>query len=153
MSAQPNLRLVDASTGEIRECEGCRHLADQVAGLERDIRGWRSRYAELKRDRDGEAREHPLWTKGRELYALWRDVCNHPRSKWTPDKFWLIEPHLSDEDFGEAFCRRAILGAGFDPFISKRRNGSTKRHDDWDLIFRNRPKAEEFANRAPREAA
>jgi hypothetical protein len=44
----------------------------------------------------------------------------------------------------------AIDGAAFDPYTTKRKNGSTKRHDDFTLIFRNADKMEEFANRAPK---
>jgi hypothetical protein len=53
------------------------------------------------------------------------------------------------QKYGEEMCHTAIDGARYDCFTTTRRNGSVKRHDDWELIFRNGPKFREFANRAP----
>jgi hypothetical protein len=35
--------------------------------------------------------------------------------------------------------------------VTKRKNGSTKRHDGWELIHRDAGKWEEFCNRSPRD--
>lgn len=159
MSAAPNLRLVvNAETGEVVEpdCQECRKLMDQLAGAERDIAGWRCRYAELKRDRDAEAREHPMWDVGRALFTEWKKATNHPRSHWTPERFWQCERFLTGERFGatvEERCvwiRRAIAGAQFDAFRTTRRNGSVKAHNDWELLFRSEDKFREFVARAPK---
>lgn len=113
------------------------------------------RYRELERDKATEAREHPMWAPGEILFREWRTLCKHPNSKWTPDRFWDIEPFLTNGKYAPTeqgridLCRRAIAGAAFDCFVTQRKNGSAKRHDDWDLIFRNASKFEEFCNRAP----
>lgn len=147
---RPNLKVVDPETGELHgeDCPSCLTLRDQVAGAERDIRAWRQRCANLERDRITAAREHPLWDEARELFAYWAVKCRHPKSKWTADRFWQVEPLLSE--YGLAMCKRTIDGAAYDPYTTNRRNGTVKRHDDFELLFRNAGKLEEFANRAPR---
>jgi hypothetical protein len=147
-----HLHVVDVETGEkLDGCPMCAHLNDQLKGAERDIRSWRARYADATRDREAEARRSRFWPVAQELHSHWRGVCSHPRSKWTADTFWLVEPHL--RTYGEDMCRRAIDGAAYDPFTKKRKNGSLKRFDDWSLIFRDSMHVEDFANRAPRTVA
>lgn len=175
MSAQPDrhLRPVEETpdvnfvvvNGETGERVGAladyvQPLEDTVAGLQRDIRGWAARYADLKRDKNSEAQESPTWPAAKRVFDHWRRACKHPRSAFTLDRFELIRPFL--EKLGdakkpaserlaeaEALCKRAVDGAAHDPFITRRKNGSAKRHDSIDLIFRNADKMEEFCNRAP----
>lgn len=140
----------DPETGELiePECPECRKKQDQIDGLERDVRAWRARYAQLRRDKDREARENPLWPKALELFGEWQAVCGHPRSKWDADSFFLVEPFLKKH--GYELCQRAIAGYAFDPFVTTRKNGSKKRHDDWSLIFGDRKHFEEGCNKAPK---
>ena len=146
-AARGPLRLIDGGTGEIVSDDHVQALRDQIAGLERDIRGWRARYADLKRDKTAEARAHKLWPEVVELFQHWQRVCHHPKSAFTADRFWLAMPFV--ERHGVELVRRAIDGAAFDPYVTRRKNGTTKRHDDWGLIFRDQDKFENFANRAP----
>jgi hypothetical protein len=87
----------------------------------------------------------------------WRVLCNHPRSSFGAAEFDLIRPFLQDKQYGRdlderlLMCLRAVAGASFDAFTTRRKNGSVKRHDGLDLIFRNRSKFEEMVNRAPRD--
>ena len=143
-----NLRVISADGEILPGCPACADKDDVIAGLERDIRGWAARYAQLRRDLAAEAQDHPLYEQAQDVFNYWRAKCRHTRSKWTTDRFWTLEPLLSE--YGEGMCRKAIDGAAYDPYTSKRRNGSVKRHDDFDLIFRNAGKVEEFCNRAPR---
>lgn len=144
-------------------CDSCRkkntELArknDEIAGLERDIRGWAVRYAELKRDKDAEAREHPMWPVGKSLFTEWKRATNHPRTQWTPERFWQVERFLTGGRFGgtveerSVWIRRAIAGAAFDAFKTNRRNGTVKAHNDWELIFRTEDRFREFVARAPK---
>lgn len=158
MSAQANLRLVE--NGEVPEDgpqtfgEALVALAaaeDVIAGLERDIRGWTTRYAQLERDRVADAMRHELWDQAEELFGYWRLRCKHPRSKFTFDRFEVVRPYL--QKYGIDTCKKAIDGAAFDPYTTTLRNGRTKRHDDWGLIFRDADKLESFVNRAPIEKA
>jgi hypothetical protein len=152
-----HLHVVDAETGEVfpNGCPACAIKDDEIAGLQRDVRGWAHRYAELKRDKEQEAREHQLWPTAVVIVKAWRALCNHPRSSFGAAEFELIRPFLQDKQYGQdldgrkLMCLRAVAGASFDAFKTKRKNGSWKRHDGLDLIFRNRSKFEEFANRAP----
>lgn len=147
-----HLHVVDTETGEVQPgCVSCDALKDQLAGANKDIAAWRSRYAMLKREKDAQARDHEHWPAISALFDEWRTECRHPRSKFTPDDFWLCLPFF--EEHGRHMCRLAILGAAFDCFKTRRANGSVKRHDDWTLIFKSRSKTEEFVNRAPRNSA
>lgn len=151
MSNAPLLRLVNPETGEVTE-EACRHCKvkeDEIGGLQRDIRGWTKRYADLKRDKDQEARNHNLFPLAERCFRYWKRACDHPRSKFTPERFWAVIPFLSAPEHGLEFVLRAIAGASFDPFETQRKNGTTKQHHGFDLIFRSAEKAEEFAERAP----
>jgi hypothetical protein len=145
---RPHLAVVDTETGEVKDdCAGCAELRAQLAGAERDVRSWRSRYAALERDKERDAQNHEVWKPIAELHRYWRTKCNHPRSKFGADEFWMALPIW--QEYGEDMCRRGIDGAAYDPYTTTRRNGSKKRHDGWELIFKNRPKFEEFVNRAP----
>lgn len=143
-----HLAAVDPDTGEILDrCPGCAERDDQIRGLERDLNAWRLRYADLARDKERDAELSDHWEAANRLMAYWRERCNHPRSRMSVSRFELIEPFLRKD--GEDLCRRAIDGAAYDPFVTTRKNGTQKRHDGWDLIFRDRAKFEEFCNRAP----
>jgi hypothetical protein len=137
----PQLRIV-TEHGEVVEepCPNC-------AGAEKEVRAWRMRYANLKREVDNELEGHELFPEAKRLFDFWRERCKHPRSKFTAERFEQCLPHL--RDLGADLCKRAIEGIAYDPYITRRKNGSVERHDAWSLLFRNREKVEEFANRAP----
>jgi hypothetical protein len=146
-----HLRLIDPATGElVNECPQCLELQDQLEGAQREIRSWRSAYANLKRDKEKEAREHPSWPDAVKLFGEWQQQCNHPRAKWSADRFFVVEPFLRQDGF--EMCLRAIAGAAFDPWRSKqpRRNGTHERFDDFGTIFKSRKTFEAMCNRAPR---
>ncbi len=124
---------------------------DTIDGLQRDIRGWAWRYAELERDKDAEARGHQLWGLGREHFNVWRSLCNHPRSEWTAERFALALPYLKSKTY-EPLIDRAIAGIAYDPFVTKRKNGTRQRHDGWHLLFKGTDQFESYVNRAPLEA-
>lgn len=152
MSKEPRkLRILDAGSGEVLDgCPNCADFDNQLTGLTRDIRGWRHRYGELKRDKAKEACEHPLWEEAGKAFRHWQKVCRHERSGFQSDRFWLVEPYLKErKKYGLEMVMRAIDGAAFDPYITTRKNGTKKKHDDWELIFKHSGKVEEFANRAP----
>lgn len=147
-----HLHIVDAETGEqLDGCPACAKFVDQVKGLERDLRSWRARYAELSRDKEAEAQRSRYWPAALEVFTYWQEVCRHPRSAWGADRFYLIEPYVKKH--GVEMCKRAVDGAAFDPFITTRKNGTKKRHDGWHLIFGAPEKFEECVNKAPRTAA
>ncbi len=124
----------------------CAVLHDQLAGAEKEIRGWRTRYANLARDRQAEAEGDPLWPLGVRLFAYWRRCCDHPRAMWTAARFELCRPFLGDLEG----CLRAVAGARFDPFTRQRKNGTLERYNGWELVFRDAGKFESFRERAPK---
>lgn len=150
MSVEANGNATAA--GEV--CESCLPtllaLQDRNVGLEQTIRLQAAKLGRYERERDPEvkARAHDGWRTIAELFDYWRRHCKHPGSRFSAKRFHVALPYV--EAHGIDLCRRAIDGAAFDPFTTRRKNGSTKRHDGWELIFRDDAKFEEFANRAPR---
>ncbi|MFN8160610.1 MAG: hypothetical protein U0R52_06150 [Solirubrobacterales bacterium] len=147
-----HLHVVDTATGEVQEpCEACApmvaELRVQLEGAQSEGRMWRARYAKLKAEAEDACTDDPLYGDVRTLFDYWRAACNHPASRFDAARFRIASPYL--RRYGMNTCRKAIDGAAFDPYTTKRRNGTTKRHDGWELIFRDASKFEDFANRAP----
>lgn len=160
----PPLVVINPETGERVGVltEHTQKLEDEVAGLQRDVRGWAARFADLKRDKDAEAAESPYWPVALRVFDHWRRVCKHSRAVFTLDRFELIRPWL--EKLGdkkadperrvaeaEAMCMLAVDGIAHDPYITQRKNGTQKRHDGWHLIFDKAERFEERCNAAPME--
>lgn len=150
VEGEPVFIVVLAATGErLGELsDDPFQLADQLAGAQTEINGWRTRYANLKRDKDREARRDERWPRAKEIFDYWRQKCNHPRSQFDADRFYLIAPFI--DRYGVEMCKRAIDGAAYDPFTKRLKNGAVQRYDSIELIFRNADKFESFCNRAPR---
>ena len=143
-----HLRVID-SQGEVQDdCPQCQALRDQLAGAETEIRGWRQRYQNLKRDKDADAQKDALWPTAVELFALWRRDTGHKRSLWTLDRFEKVRPLL--EKYGRSACELAIRGIAYEPNTKMRKNGTMERFDDWGLVFRDAGTLERYANRAPK---
>lgn len=139
------------------ECERCqlledelRRREDEISGLQTVIRGQAFKLEQLKRDKAGSAKTHPKYADAEIVFREWKRHCNHPRSGFTAARFWLILPFLENEKFGMKACLLAIKGAAYDPFETRRKNGTVKRHDSWEKIFESAGTLEDFANRAPR---
>ncbi len=149
---QPLLKLVDPETGELHDlapCPTCAEASDVIAGLERTIRSQGATIVRIQRNRASDAENHELYPVAELIYEHWKARCTHPRAKFGWQEFEQIQPFLAKH--GEEMCRRAVEGIAFDHFTDMRRNGTTRRHDGWELLFRNSTKFMEFANRAPKE--
>lgn len=143
---QPDRHLHVA--GEVHpDCAGCLAKDDVIRGLERDLNGWRWRYADLKRDKQAEAAKHPLWPDAKRLFDFWRERTGRRRSGWDMERFDLVRPFLKKH--GLAMCERAIVGKCFDPFVTERKNGTRHVHNEWHLIFGTADKFEAACNAAP----
>jgi hypothetical protein len=170
MSAQPqpSLVLIDSENGEIKApCQRCpeldkevrylteenQRLEDAINGLQRDIRGWTHRFNELKRDKVQGAKHHEHYSEVEIAFREWQRLCNHPRSPYTADRFWIALPFYENPKYGLKLMIRAVKGAAYDAFEVERKNGSKKRFDEWERIFKDAGSFEDFCNRAPREGA
>lgn len=141
------LRLVDVETGEITEhgCPHCAESAAQIAGLETEVRAWRSRYAKLDRDRKLEAENHTLWGLAIALFNEWRMATGHDRSAWTSDRFWICQPYLEREKF--TACRFAVWGIAAHPNRKQITPDYYEVYDSFELVFRSQDTFERYANR------
>lgn len=160
MSAQPkpSLVLLDGESGVIKApCKRCpeleqenQELKDVITSLERDVRAWGARYQELKRDTTQAAKHHEHYGEVEIVFKEWKRLCNHKRSPFTADRFWLALPYFENPKYGMRLMMLAIKGAAYDPFEVTRKNGSKKRFDEWERIFASAGNFEDFCNRAPR---
>ena len=133
--------------GEERKCVGCEKLQDQLDGAQKEIEGWRARYANLQRDKDKEAAQNPHWLIAQLLFNHWKKRTGHVRSKWGPGRFYECEPFLNK--YGAETFERAIDGLAYQPFEKMRRNGTMERFDGWDTLCKGQDAFERYASRAP----
>jgi hypothetical protein len=159
MEAARHLRAVDAQTGEVAEDVDVQALIWEIEQLkadlenaERDLRSKRALIKRLQTDAEKERRAYAGREAVERLFDYWREACRHPNSKLTADRFDSVRAAL-ERGYTEEQIRRAIDGAAFDPFITRRRNGTAKRHDDIELICRDGKRLEEFACKAPASGA
>lgn len=146
------LRLVNTETGEFEDRPSYDQLATDLANTTDKLRtAWRE-VRRLKNEQEDRHRAHKRRSEVESLFELWQELCRHPKSKldFGPgSRFERLLWGLQTYDY--EMCERAIRGAAFDPFTTRRKNGTMKRHDGIELIFRSAEKFEEMANRAPRE--
>jgi len=144
--------------GQVGKCPICERrevLLDekdmQIEGLQRDIRGWivRCKEAQKESERKSLPDNHPHRNDAEIAFKEWRKRCDHPRSQFTASRFWLVVPFLESDKYGLKIVLQAIAGAEFDPYVVKRKNGTKKRFDSWEEIFKDAGSIEEFASRAP----
>jgi hypothetical protein len=135
--------------GEIIDESVVQNLRDQLAGAEKENRAWRSRYAELKRDKDADARADESWPLVFSLFKEWGKATGHTRSKFDAGRFYLALPFL--RNYGEAMFLCAIHGIATDPFTTTRANGTPERQDGWETMLKSAGSFERYCNRAPLE--
>lgn len=125
----------------------------ELQDVERERRTQRAHikrlYAELARDRASYERRDEVESIHRE----WATVCGHGNSRLTDDRFDAVR-RLLEVTKPKAYPREAFsaafAGAAFDPFITRRKNGTEHRHTDLELICRDGAHFESFIKRAPR---
>lgn len=156
MSAAPRLHPVVTAQHELVE-DPARKLDElqwEIARHLQTIRGQAIEIGELRRDRDQEAREHPYWPQAVELFEFWKTTCDHPKSKWNEERFWLVLPFLRPEK-GEAEelpiarCKTAIKGLAFDHYTKVQKNGRLKHYSDWSNVFGSTKRFEDMLGKAP----
>lgn len=149
MSAQPNLRLVDLSSGEIHKAFGSQEEAeDAYTALERKHRAVLAEITKLKRDSESEAKKHKLWAEAQTAHEWWRLACWHPGVKFGAEEFYQALPRLRERG-GLMLLLKAIAGAAYDPGSKRMKNGGDMVYDDFELITRSKAKALNFAKRVP----
>jgi hypothetical protein len=153
-----NLRLL---AGRVQELDEQRRASlakltaseDKVEGLKGTVASQAGLIAELRRDRDAEARGHDLWPVAERLFAIWKAATGNTstRSTLTTDRFEILLPHLKGAEGAELShdrldgpprnrleeCAAAIVGRVFEHFSDQRSNGTTRHYWEWERIFGN----------------
>lgn len=144
---KPDRRLVvDPDTGESQPlAEVLRAMQDQIDGLETDVRAWRTRHANLKRDKGAEAREHAKFPEAKKLFDYWREKTRHLKTAWTPERFFLCLPYLERD--GIETCKLAVDGIAWKPYQKEVAPGYVERYDDFETLFKKRSSFDRMANR------
>lgn len=129
-------------------------LEAQLRDIERERRGERARVrfllAQIEDDRDSYERREEVVS----IFNEWREKCKHKSARLTNDRFDAIRRLLDitkPQPYPREAFTAAIGGAAYNPYLTQRKNGSWKRHDDIALICRSGEKFEEFIKRAPKE--
>lgn len=166
-----HLRVSDPDTGEVFEdgCPACAAREDIINGLERKIRGLIMENANLRRDKEAEAKRSGLWPVGVRLFALWKKAASSKGSKFKYDRFALVEPFLRSYDREKHFvsaqtgppqnpleeCVAAIIGRVFDHYGKDgsvtRENGTRKHFFEFERIFASSKEFDESVARRPRD--
>jgi hypothetical protein len=178
--AQParHLRVVDADKpqpvawfyrddkGELHEGDTeVQKLRDKLATAESDRAKWSSKFHELKRDKEAEALDNPLWPVAVRVFQAWTKATAEVRREagekraatlredadFNAERFFLVERFLKSKKYGPEYCLRAVAGIAYDHFPTRRRNGSVKRYDEWERVFKNAKEIEERFAAAPRD--
>jgi ribosomal protein S15P/S13E len=162
------LAPVDLDTGEVVHPE-IAALQERIASLEdalkeaeKDLRVKRGQLTKARKDlvkerldyarRDDVKAVMDYWNRrmGRDL-ALTADRFDAIRGLLDETRIRVVDGKARKTPAYEfpADFKRAIDGAWFDAFETKRKNGTVKRHDDITLICRSGAKFEEFMARSP----
>lgn len=154
------LRLVDPD-GAFREVDGdplerianleaeLLAVTDERDGLTEAMRSQGAKLRALRRDKEREAKRSEYWPQAVEAFTYWKQTTGHPRSQFTADRFFLLEPFLKKD--GLDLVILAIDGAAYDPHVASRpnRNGKIETYDALETIFKSRASFERHVNRAP----
>jgi hypothetical protein len=122
-------------------------LRDELTAKERMIRSQAHTIGEMSRDRDAEAERHRYWPAAVKLFAEWAEITGHTKAQWTADRFRESERFI--RLYGEEVVRVAIHGIHHDHYVSQRRNGTSRHHDGWQVLFRDTARFEEAVAAAP----
>lgn len=171
MSAEPaplrRLVAVDQDTGEAVSTEVARLqerisiLEQNLRDAEKDLRTKRAQITKLRKDKIAERLEYARRDDVDRVHSYWNRKLGHQRAL-TADRFDAVRGILEEthievvdgkpvkvETYELSDFKAAIDGAAFDPFTTKRKNGTTHRHDDLSLICRDGKTFEGFIARAP----
>ena len=119
---------------------------DEIAGHIWTQRSQSSKIGKYRREEQSVS-DHAQWKRCARLFRVWQRATGHTRSRFTAARFREALPYLTE--YEDEVIERAIMGLAFDPFTSRRKNGTVQRHDGWHLLWKESTSVEEYANKAP----
>ncbi len=151
MSATAVLKVVEAADPIPIDLQ-YQAMQDTIDGLERDIRGWARRYADLQRDKNAEAAAHQAWPTLLALFKYWQTLTGHTRVKWMTKrcgaaKFWLALPIW--EEWGTGNFAAGIAGFAYDPYTKPIKNGKLEVYSDWETLCKDSGAMRRYIGRRP----
>jgi hypothetical protein len=172
VSAQParHLRLIDAETGELVQSDvhaELEELRTKFKMSQRDVAAKNLRIAALEADKARDRLDHPRYQDAVRVARYWWRKCKAGNGRvhyMAPTRLDAVLALMDLEElvpvpgkrrrerrpvYTMAHFKAAIDGAAFDCFETKRRNGSTAKFDDLELICRSAGKFDEFIAKAP----
>jgi hypothetical protein len=141
------LRVVDEHGEVHEECPSCQAKEDELKELIRKFRGQSRELAELRRDKDAEARAHESWPTLFKLFCYWQEMTGHSKAKWGPGRFWDALPLWGT--FGTGNVAAGVAGIAFDANRKPMKNGRVEVFDSWELLFKNAGTLERYIKRRP----
>jgi len=143
-----HLRIIDEQGEILDQCPECNGKDHELRELQRKMKGMARELGELRAERNREALEHKAWPFLVRLFQLWQQECKHPRSRWSPTRFWAAL-HLFDT-WGPANFAAAIAGIAYQPNARQLKNGKWEIYDSWELLTRDNGTFERYMKRRPR---
>jgi hypothetical protein len=171
--APPRLVLVDTESGYTEAYAGdgtevlslrsqVRDLEQKLHEAEKDLRAKRSKITELQNLKAVERLKADVRPTIERVFDHWRLVTGHDRCTLTADRFdalWAIVKAAgikgTDDEKLKPLERRMMLavdGCHFDPWVTRRKNGTRHVHDDLTHIFRSTDAMEEYVRKSPQAA-
>ena len=134
-----HLQVVEQATSEQALTDEVAVLHEQLAGADRELRAWRSRYARLEADVEAEAKADPLAER---VFCYWQAMTDHPKAELTPLRYRMLSRHLKRKG-GLLRALRAIAGARSDAWRHERGL------DQFEDLFKSQKGLEYFESRCP----
>lgn len=171
--APPRLVLVDTESGHTEAYAGdgteVLSLRGQVRDLEQKLHetvqlllNARRTITELKNIQAVERLKADVRPTIERVFDYWRVVTGHKNCTLTADRFdalWAIVKAAgikgADDERLKPLERRMMLavdGCRFDPWVTKRKNGTLHVHDDLTHIFRSTDAMDEYVRKSPQAA-
>lgn len=156
-AARPDLKLVDPATGELVDpisCPRCARMEAEVEEITRKLKGALLEARTAREEKRARLWGNPDRPKVELLHAL--HAAATAANPDTPSR----RANLSTDELESALscirsrgfrrCVAAVVGIAWDPYFGPPgRNGKRPCHNTFDLCFRNAPKVDGFAERAP----
>lgn len=147
MGQPARLRVVDehGELHDLGECATCREWQRKYQGVLLQL-------AQLRADKEAEAQAHQLWPQALKLFEWWRWRTNRDgRSRWTADRFWIVEPFLRREGYRDCWdALRGLTSSAYHMKLGRYADREGAKYDEFERPFKDQRTFERFREMIPR---